>query len=116
MVLGRYNGPSLVELVDSLQPPIRLVAKPLRLVIAEVMKTRTLGASALGGKLECGAIQIGTKVCALQDDLISMNRIAIDMADEVFKWTLFVTNLPLLTSSHGGTLVESVYLYSLLLS
>lgn len=83
MALGRYNGPSLVELVDSLEPPVRLVAKPLRLVIAEVMKTRTLGASAFGGKLECGAIQIGTKVCILQDDPIFMNRIAMDMADVV---------------------------------
>lgn len=83
MALGRYNGPSLVELVDSLEPPVRLVAKPLRLVIAEVMKTRTLGASAFGGKLECGAIQIGTKVRTLQDDPIFMNRIAMDMADVV---------------------------------
>jgi len=48
--------------VDSLEPPARLVAKPLRLVIAEVMRTRTLGPSAFGGKLESGAIQSGTKV------------------------------------------------------
>lgn len=59
---GRYKGPSVVELVDSLEAPVRLIARPLRLIIAEVMKTRTLGASALGGKLESGAVQIGTKV------------------------------------------------------
>lgn len=58
----RYNGPCLIELVDSLKPPPRLVARPLRLTIAEVMKTRTLGPSAFGGKLESGAIHSGTKV------------------------------------------------------
>jgi elongation factor 1 alpha-like protein len=57
-----YNGPCLIELVDSLKPPPRLVARPLRLTIAEVMKTRTLGPSAFGGKLESGAIHSGTKV------------------------------------------------------
>lgn len=62
LVLVRYDGPCLIELVDSLEPPPRLVARPLRLVIAEVMRTRTLGPSAFGGKLESGAIQSGTKV------------------------------------------------------
>ncbi|KAG0597182.1 hypothetical protein M758_UG318500 [Ceratodon purpureus] len=57
-----YDGPCLVELVDSLVPPPRLVARPLRLVVAEVMRSRTLGPSAFGGKLESGAIRIGTKV------------------------------------------------------
>ena len=48
--------------MDSLEPPPRLVARPLRIVIAEVMRTRTLGPSAFGGKLESGAIQTGSKV------------------------------------------------------
>lgn len=64
-MLDRYAGPCLIDLVDSLEPPPRLVAKPLRLVIAEVMKSRTLGSSAFGGKLESGAIQTGTKVSDL---------------------------------------------------
>ena len=62
LVRVRYDGPCLVELVDSLEPPRRLVSRPLRLVIAEVMSSRTLGPSAFGGKLESGAIRIGTKV------------------------------------------------------
>ena len=76
-VLLRYNGPCLVELVDSMEPPPRLVARPLRLVIAEVMKTRTLGPSAFGGKLESGAIQIGTKV----SDSVTLYLCSISQAD-----------------------------------
>jgi elongation factor 1 alpha-like protein len=57
-----YAGASLMESVDMLEPPVRLTARPLRLVIAEVMRTRSLGPAALAGKLESGAIRIGSKV------------------------------------------------------
>jgi translation elongation factor EF-1alpha len=60
--IGRYAGASLMESVDMLEPPVRLTARPLRLVIAEVMRTRSLGPAALAGKLESGAIRIGSKV------------------------------------------------------
>ncbi|CAM6034630.1 unnamed protein product [Sphagnum compactum] len=57
-----YAGANLMESVDMLEPPVRLTARPLRLVIAEVMRTRSLGPAALAGKLESGAIRIGSKV------------------------------------------------------
>ncbi|KAG0571574.1 hypothetical protein KC19_VG023400 [Ceratodon purpureus] len=66
-----YDGPCLVELVDSLEPPRRLVSRPLRLVIAEVMRTRTLGPSAFGGKLESGAIRIGTMVRVMPSGVVA---------------------------------------------
>ena len=47
------------------EPPIRNVEKPLRMPIAEMLKSRTLGQAAVSGKLEGGAIRIGSKVCGL---------------------------------------------------
>ena len=58
----RYKGPSLLECIDSFTPPPRPTHRPLRLVIAETLKSRSLGQAAISGKLEGGGIQIGTKV------------------------------------------------------
>lgn len=60
-----YKGPHLLSAVDSFQAPVRLVDKPLRLVVAEVFKNRTLGSAAVGGKLEGGALKQGTKVLVM---------------------------------------------------
>lgn len=60
-----YKGPHLLAAVDSFQAPVRLVAKPLRFVVAEVFKTRTLGSAAIGGKLEGGALKQGSKVLVM---------------------------------------------------
>ena len=43
------------------EPPIRNVEKPLRMPIAEMLKSRTLG-QAVSGKLEAGAVRVGSKV------------------------------------------------------
>lgn len=61
----RYSGLNLLQAVDGLDPPPRQTARPLRLVIAETMKTRSLGHAAFSGKLDSGAIRTGFKVCSL---------------------------------------------------
>ena len=44
------------------EPPIRNIEKPLRMSIAETLKSRTLGQAAVSGKLEAGAVRVGSKV------------------------------------------------------
>ncbi|KAH7297984.1 hypothetical protein KP509_25G022100 [Ceratopteris richardii] len=60
-----YRGPTLLQALDSLEPPVRNVAKPFRLPIAEIFKSRTLGQAVVSGKVEGGAVKIGSKVLVM---------------------------------------------------
>ncbi|RZC47980.1 hypothetical protein C5167_040940 [Papaver somniferum] len=60
-----YEGPYLLDAVDSLQPPVRDVSKPLRMPICDFIKSQSLGQLAVSGKLESGAIRNGSKVMVL---------------------------------------------------
>ncbi|KAJ7527947.1 hypothetical protein O6H91_16G077400 [Diphasiastrum complanatum] len=57
-----YTGINLLDAIDTLEPPVRLTSKPLRLIVAEVFSKITLGPTAVSGKLESGAVKVGTKV------------------------------------------------------
>lgn len=56
----RYNGPCLLEAIDSLQTPERDISKPLCMPICDV--SQELGKVSVTGKLESGAIRNGSKV------------------------------------------------------
>ncbi|XP_020585117.1 HBS1-like protein [Phalaenopsis equestris] len=60
-----YRGLCLLDVIDSLQPPLRDVSKPLRLPICDVTKLQTLGMVVVSGKLEAGVVQIGSKVLVM---------------------------------------------------
>ncbi|RZC86741.1 hypothetical protein C5167_030091 [Papaver somniferum] len=60
-----YEGPYLLDAVDSLQPPVRDVSKPLRMPICDFIKSQSLGQLAVSGKLESGALRNGSKVMVL---------------------------------------------------
>lgn len=60
-----YTGPTLMEAIDSMQSPSKAIERPLRLPIAEVLKSRTLGQAAVSGKLEGGGLKPGMKVIIL---------------------------------------------------
>uniref|UniRef100_A0A0E0KUM5 Tr-type G domain-containing protein n=1 Tax=Oryza punctata TaxID=4537 RepID=A0A0E0KUM5_ORYPU len=57
-----YQGFCLLDAIDSLQLPSRDVSKPLILPICDVIKSQSTGQLAAFGKLETGAIRIGSKV------------------------------------------------------
>ncbi|KAB8082390.1 hypothetical protein EE612_004270, partial [Oryza sativa] len=57
-----YQGFCLLDAIDSLQLPSRDVSKPLILPICDVIKSQSTGQWAAFGKLETGAIRIGSKV------------------------------------------------------
>lgn len=58
-----WSGPTVVEAIDNFVPSHRLIEKPFRMPVSEVV-VRTVGksGSTAGGKLEGGAICPGTKV------------------------------------------------------
>eukprot|EP00850_Spirogloea_muscicola_P005015 SM000022S07229 [mRNA] locus=s22:623783:625701:- [translate_table: standard] len=60
--LGWYKGPTLLEIIDLFTPAAQHVEKPLRVTISELVRSRTLGQAAVGGKIEAGAVQPGSKV------------------------------------------------------
>ncbi|BDA43503.1 HBS1-like protein [Coccomyxa sp. Obi] len=56
-----WRGPSVVAAIDAFRPTERAVGRPLRLPIADVFKGQR-GGMAVSGKLEGGALKVGTKV------------------------------------------------------
>ncbi|OVA18984.1 Elongation factor [Macleaya cordata] len=74
-----YQGPYLLDALDSLQPPIRDISKPLRMPICDVIKSHSLGQVAASGKLESGALRSGLKVLVLPSgDLATVRSIERD--------------------------------------
>ncbi|XP_028783872.1 HBS1-like protein isoform X2 [Neltuma alba] len=69
-----YKGPYLLDAIDSLQPPIREFSKPLLMPICDVIKSPTLGQVSACGKLEAGALQIGSKVLVMPSAVLGTVR------------------------------------------
>lgn len=62
-----YSGPTLVDLLDKLEPPTRDVDSPLRIPIANVFKGQGQGA-AVSGRVLSGVVQVGEKLRVLPGD------------------------------------------------
>nr|CAD1821062.1 unnamed protein product [Ananas comosus var. bracteatus] len=74
-----YTGYCLLDAIDSLQPPHRDVSKPLLLPICDVITSHALGQVAACGKLETGAIRVGSKVLLMPSgDLATVRTIERD--------------------------------------
>ncbi|RLE51477.1 MAG: translation elongation factor EF-1 subunit alpha [Candidatus Methanomethylicota archaeon] len=56
-----YDGPTLIEALDSLQPPPRPVDKPLRIPIQDVYTITGVGTVPVG-RVETGVLKVGDKV------------------------------------------------------
>ncbi|KAI9909702.1 hypothetical protein PsorP6_014782 [Peronosclerospora sorghi] len=56
-----YTGPSLVEAIDALTPPQRQIAKPFRMTVADVSKSKRLGHT-ISGRIYAGAAAVGDSV------------------------------------------------------
>ncbi|XP_050363462.1 uncharacterized protein LOC126782288 isoform X2 [Argentina anserina] len=64
-LLSWYCGPSLLDSIDSLQPPIRDFQRPLLMPICDVIRSTSLGQVSACGKLEAGALRSGSKVLVM---------------------------------------------------
>lgn len=65
-LISWYSGPHFLEAIDLFKPPTRDISRPLRIPISEVIQqSRTLGQVAASGKLDAGAIKVGTKLLVM---------------------------------------------------
>jgi len=61
-----YKGPTLVDLIDKLEPPPRSIDQPTRFMVADVYKDALSGlGNAVGGKLEAGYVSKGDRLLLL---------------------------------------------------
>ncbi|XP_052727923.1 uncharacterized protein LOC108345637 isoform X2 [Vigna angularis] len=69
-----YNGPYLLDAIDSLQAPTREFSKPLLMPVCDVIKSTTLGQVSACGKLEAGALRSGSKVLVMPSAVLGTVR------------------------------------------
>ncbi|KAI0310676.1 EF Tu GTP binding domain-containing protein [Amylostereum chailletii] len=88
-----YKGPTLVDLLDVLQPPARDINAPLRFPISNVFKGH---GSAIGvtGRLNGGVVQIGERLRVLPGDETAIVK-SIETDDETLQWAAAGQNVTL---------------------
>ncbi|XP_004252232.1 uncharacterized protein [Solanum lycopersicum] len=64
-LLSWFQGPCLLDAIDSLQPPQRDYSKPILMPICDLVKLPSQGQVSVCGKLETGALQTGDKVLVI---------------------------------------------------
>jgi len=58
-----YKGPTLAQAIDGFTPPHRLLDRPLRMPVSDVtVKGGNKGTVSVGGKIEGGAMRIGSRI------------------------------------------------------
>mgnify|MGYP001246996629 CR=1 FL=1 len=65
-VMEWYTGPTLVEAIDKLKPPARLIEKPFRMAASDVFKPNTGSGLAVAGRIESGFVMANDKVLVQQ--------------------------------------------------
>ncbi|GAA5857668.1 hypothetical protein JCM1840_000858 [Sporobolomyces johnsonii] len=88
-----YEGPTLVEQLDSLDVPTRALEAPLRIPISNVFKGQSATASglAVSGRIESGIVQVGEKLAALPGDETGVVR-ALEVDGELVPYALAGVN------------------------
>ncbi|KDR83447.1 hypothetical protein GALMADRAFT_54609 [Galerina marginata CBS 339.88] len=88
-----YSGPTLVELLDELVPPIRDISAPLRIPISNVFKRQSSGAT-VTGRICGGVVQVGEKLRVLPGDEIAVVK-AIEIENQSVAWAASGSNVSL---------------------
>ncbi|KAF9008790.1 EF Tu GTP binding domain-containing protein [Cyathus striatus] len=93
MLCEWYNGPTLVDLLDQLEPPARDIVAPLRIPVSNVFRTQ--GSSiAISGRLCGGVVQVGEKLRVLPGDEITVVK-SIGIEGELKPWAASGANVTL---------------------
>jgi elongation factor 1 alpha-like protein len=80
-----YSGPTLVEAIDSLPASKRPTNKPMRMVIADLYKTITLGPLTVSGKIEAGMVREGQEVVISPGNYVAkVKGIQLHQGNQVF--------------------------------
>ncbi|KAJ2915042.1 hypothetical protein MD484_g5392, partial [Candolleomyces efflorescens] len=86
-----YSGPTLVDLLDKLEPPARDVESPLRIPVANVFKGQGQGA-AVSGRILSGVVQVGEKLRVLPGDESGIVK-SIEVEEENVPWAAAGSNV-----------------------
>ncbi|KAG1773867.1 P-loop containing nucleoside triphosphate hydrolase protein [Suillus occidentalis] len=92
-----YDGPTLVDLLDELEPPTREIASPLRLPISNVFKGQSSG-TGVTGRICGGVVQVGERLRVLPGDESAIVRL-IDVEEQSVPWAAAGTNVTLYLTS-----------------
>ncbi|KAG2119097.1 P-loop containing nucleoside triphosphate hydrolase protein [Suillus discolor] len=92
-----YKGPTLVDLLDKLEPPTREIASPLRLPISNVFKGQNSG-TGVTGRICGGVVQVGERLRVLPGDESAIVRL-IDVEEQSVPWAAAGTNATLYLTS-----------------
>ncbi|KAK4046544.1 hypothetical protein OIV83_005996 [Microbotryomycetes sp. JL201] len=107
-----YEGPTLVEQLDSLDVPKRAFDAPLRIPVSNVFRGQSATASglAVSGRVETGIVQVGERLCALPGDESGIVR-ALEVDGEIVPFavagsnaTVFLSGIDILQLSVGSVL------------
>ncbi|KAK4049471.1 hypothetical protein OIO90_005422 [Microbotryomycetes sp. JL221] len=107
-----YEGPTLVEQLDSLDVPKRALDAPLRIPVSNVFRGQSATASglAVSGRVETGIVQVGERLSALPGDESGVVR-ALEVDSELVPYavaganvTVFLSGIDILQLSVGSVL------------
>ncbi|KAJ7873284.1 EF Tu GTP binding domain-containing protein [Mycena olivaceomarginata] len=88
-----YKGPTLVDLLDKLEPPQRDIATPVRIPISNIFKGQGSGTS-VSGRLLSGVVQVGERLRVLPGDETAVVK-SIEVEEENVPWAAAGSNLTL---------------------
>ncbi|PSR73485.1 hypothetical protein PHLCEN_2v10777 [Hermanssonia centrifuga] len=88
-----YGGPTLVDLLDKLEPPTRDIIAPLRFPISNVFKGRSSG-TAVSGRVCSGLVQVGERLRILPGDESAIVR-SIEAEEDSLQWAAAGSNVTL---------------------
>ncbi|KAJ3259891.1 hypothetical protein HDU77_001611 [Chytriomyces hyalinus] len=95
-LLAWYEGPTLRECLDALQPPVRPLEKPFRLPVTDYFKGGSTagggGSLSVSGRIEAGTLQIGDAVTIMPLGEHGVVK-AIESNNEAIKWAVAGDNV-----------------------
>ncbi|KAJ6627523.1 P-loop containing nucleoside triphosphate hydrolase protein [Mycena sp. CBHHK59/15] len=92
-LLQWYNGPTLVDLLDMLEPPSHDVAAPVRIPVSNIFKGQGSG-TAVSGRLVSGVVQVGERLRILPGDETAIVK-SIEVEEENVPWAAAGSNATL---------------------
>ncbi|KAG0330240.1 HBS1-like protein [Dissophora globulifera] len=103
-----YKGPTLLEMIDKLDAPIRAVEKPFRMSVTDVFKGT--GGISTAGKLEAGHVQVGEAIMVMPGSEMAVVK-TMEVNDEPTRWAaagdsvlLTLSGIDILQVSNGSVL------------
>ncbi|KAI0347453.1 hypothetical protein BDW22DRAFT_1321345 [Trametopsis cervina] len=88
-----YQGPTLVDQLDRLEPPSRDLTSPLRFPVSNVFKGQSSG-TAVTGRVSSGLLQVGERLRILPGDETAIVR-TIEAETETLSWAAAGSNVTL---------------------